>query len=47
MLYLLVGMHVEHGWNQRVHARVALGGEPLRRHEQYAIISLDPEPQQD
>jgi hypothetical protein len=38
---------VEHGWHRPARARVALGGEPPRRHEQYAIISLEPEPQQD
>jgi len=30
-----------------VRQRIALGGEPPRRHEQYAIITLEPEPIQE
>ena len=37
-------MHVQHGWEQPARARVALGGEPPRRHEEYAIIELEPLP---
>jgi hypothetical protein len=32
MLFVPQGMHVEHGWQCPARARVALGGEPLRRH---------------
>jgi len=35
---------VDHGWQRPARARVALGGEPPRRHEQYAILELDPAP---
>jgi len=44
MLLVLASLHVEHGWQRPARARVALGAEPPRRHEQYAIISLQPEP---
>jgi len=44
MLFVSEGMHVEHGWQRPARARVALGGEPLRRHEDYAIIEMQPEP---
>ena len=37
-------MHVEHGWLRLARARIALGGEPLRRHEKFNILSLEPEP---
>ena len=37
-------MHVEHGWLRPARARVAPGGEPLRRHEEYTSIELEPEP---
>lgn len=42
MLFVPPGLHVEHGWLRPARSRVALSGEPLRRHEQYAILSLDP-----
>ena len=45
-LLLPAGLHVDHGWQRPARARVALGGEPPRRHEQYAILSLQPEPTQ-
>jgi hypothetical protein len=44
MLYTPAGMHVEHGWQHPARARVALGGEPPRRHEQFAILELEPGP---
>ena len=44
MLFVPQGMHVEHGWLRPAQARVALGGETLRRHEEYTIIELEPEP---
>jgi hypothetical protein len=47
MLYAQAGLHVEHGWNRPARARVALGGEPPRRHEQYAVLTIDPAPQHD
>jgi hypothetical protein len=47
MLYVPAGLHVEHGWLRPARHRVALGGEPQRRHEEYAVITLDPEPLQD
>ncbi|CAN6216800.1 unnamed protein product [Urochloa humidicola] len=40
-------MHVEHGWQRPAQSRVVLGGEPPRRHEQYAVISLEPLPIQE
>ncbi|CAO2144477.1 unnamed protein product [Urochloa humidicola] len=46
MLYMPMGQHVEDGWLRPARTRVALGGEPPRRHEQYAIIRLQPEPAQ-
>lgn len=45
MLYVPQGMHIEQGWNRLARSRVALGGEPPRRHEQFAIISLEPAPE--
>ena len=45
MLFVPPGLHVEHGWMRPARARVALGGELPKRHEQYAIITLEPEPQ--
>ncbi|CAO2144855.1 unnamed protein product [Urochloa humidicola] len=46
MLYVPMGQHIEDGWLRPARSRVALGGEPPRRHEQYAIIRLQPEPVQ-
>ena len=40
------GLHVDHGWQRPARTRVALGGEPPRRHEQFAILALEPEPTQ-
>lgn len=42
--YLPPGAHVEHGWLHPARSRVALGGEPPRRHEEYRNITLVPEP---
>ncbi|CAO2208316.1 unnamed protein product [Urochloa humidicola] len=42
--YLPAGAHVEHGWQRPARGRVALGGEPPRRHEDYAVVTLDPMP---
>jgi hypothetical protein len=47
MLFTPAGLHVQHGWHHPARARVALGGEPARCHEQYAVISLEPELEQD
>ena len=41
-LFVPPGLHVEHGWMRPARARVALGGEPIKRHEQYAIITVEP-----
>nr|CAB3500001.1 unnamed protein product [Digitaria exilis] len=45
MLYVPHGMHIEQGWKRPARSRVALGGEPPRRHEQFAILSLHPAPE--
>lgn len=42
--YLLAGLTIDHGWNRPARGRVALGGEPTREHEDYAIVSIDPMP---
>lgn len=42
--FLSFGAHVEDGWHRPMRTRMALGGEPPRRHEEYAIISLEPPP---
>jgi hypothetical protein len=47
MLYILIGMHVDHGWLHPTRYRVVLGGELPRRNEQYALISLEPLPIQE
>ena len=47
MHFLPAGFHVDHGWLRPARACIALGGEPLRRNEQFAIIAMEPEPPQD
>lgn len=47
MLYVPADMHVNQGWLRPARSRVALGGEPPRRHEQFAILVLQPEPVQE
>ncbi|CAN6164029.1 unnamed protein product [Urochloa humidicola] len=47
MIYVPMGLHIKDGWLHLARSRVALGGEPPRRHEQYSIIRLLPEPAQD
>lgn len=42
--FLVAGLTVEHGWNRPARGRVALGGEPTREHEDYAIVSIQPMP---
>jgi len=42
--YLVAGLTVEHGWNRPARGRMALGGEPTREHEDYAIVSINPMP---
>jgi len=37
--FLLFGAHDEQGWHHPARTRLALGGEPPRRHEEYAIAS--------
>ena len=44
MLFVPAGFQVEHGWQRPARARVALGGELPRRHQQYAILMLELEP---
>lgn len=44
-LFLVAGMNIELGWNRPARARVALGGEPTREHEDFAIVTLDPMPE--
>lgn len=46
MLYVPQGLHIDQGWLCPARSRVCLGGEPPRRHEQYAILTLNPEPMQ-
>ena len=40
--FLVSGLQVEHGWNRPARGRIALGGEPTRDHEDYAIVSITP-----
>ncbi|CAN6359072.1 unnamed protein product [Urochloa humidicola] len=47
MLYIPPGLHLEQAWVRPARSRVALGGEPPRRHEQYAVITLEPPPIQE
>lgn len=47
MLYAPQGMHVQHRWLCPARSRVALGAEPPRRHEQFAILTLLPAPIQE
>jgi hypothetical protein len=44
--FLVAGMTVDHDWNRPTRARVALGGEPTREHEDFAIVSINPMPQE-
>jgi hypothetical protein len=44
--FLVPGLKVDHGWNRPSHAHVALGSEPTREHEHFAIVSLNPMQQQ-
>jgi hypothetical protein len=45
-LFLVAGLVVDHGWNRPARAHVTLGGEPLREHEDFAIVSINPMPQE-
>jgi hypothetical protein len=40
--FLVAGMAVDHGWNRPARARVTLGGEPTREHEDFGIVSISP-----
>jgi hypothetical protein len=42
--FLVVGLAVEHGWNHPAQRRMALGGEPTREHEDFAIVTINPPP---
>lgn len=44
--FLVAGLTVDHGWNRPARGRIALGGEPTREHENYAIVSVTPMRQQ-
>jgi hypothetical protein len=44
--FLVAGLAVEHGWNRPARGRMALGGEPTREHEDYAIVTINPPPQE-
>jgi len=44
--FLVAGLTVEHGWNRPARGRLALGGEPSREHEDYAIVSINHMPQE-
>jgi hypothetical protein len=43
--FLVAGLMVNHGWNRPARGRMALGGEPTREHEDYAIVRINPMPQ--
>lgn len=38
------GAHLEEGWHRPARSRVAISGEPPCRHEEFAIVTLDPPP---
>ncbi|KAJ1255823.1 hypothetical protein BS78_K154700 [Paspalum vaginatum] len=40
--FLVSNLQVEDGWNRPARAHLALGGEPPREHEDYAIVSIEP-----
>jgi len=40
--YLIAGLALKHGWNRLARGRIALGGEPTREHEDYVIVSINP-----
>jgi hypothetical protein len=42
--FIPFGAHLEDGWHRPARSRVAIGGEPPRRHEEFAVISLVPPP---
>lgn len=44
--FLLGDMLIDHGWNRPARGRIALGGEPTREHEEYAIVSVQPMPEE-
>jgi hypothetical protein len=43
--FLVAVLMVNHGWNRPARGRMALGGEPTREHEDYAIVRINPMPQ--
>lgn len=43
--FLVADMQVEHGWNRPARGCLALGGEPPREHEEYAIVTIQLAPQ--
>jgi hypothetical protein len=44
--FLIAGLVVEHGWNRPARGRMALGGEPTREHVDFAIVMINPMPQE-
>jgi hypothetical protein len=44
--FLVAGLAMEHGWNRPARGRMALGGEPTREHEDFAIVTINPAPQE-
>jgi hypothetical protein len=44
--FLVVGLAVEHGWNHPARGRMALGSETTREHDDFAIVTINPAPQE-
>jgi hypothetical protein len=44
--FLVAGLVVNHGWNHPSRAHITLGGELPREHEDFAIVSINPMPQE-
>jgi len=42
--YLPPRAHIEHDWHRPARSRIALGGEPPRRNEEYTVVSMEPQP---
>lgn len=45
--FLISDLLIDQGWNHPARGWVALGGEPTREHEDFAIFSIDPMPIED
>ncbi|TVT99435.1 hypothetical protein EJB05_55207, partial [Eragrostis curvula] len=46
MLFAPAGANIENLWMRPARGRLALGGEPPRMHEEYGIVTLEPQPAQ-